>query len=493
MSAAAKTTQSRSNNDGKATVSSVSTSVKNISDISKILENPLYTFASDASPEFQTKIDLLVKGMARRLDHTLTLSALGGDEEVPFGAIRDGDVVHLMYPQHVKEGDLFAAIITVLASQIPTCVIHESSAGWSEPEWSAESRRHLGGLLSGIQRKPDSFAHTSAPADLARISLWITTCAAALSQPGGVTDAQGDVLPSSVGGQKSASKYMSRVMASLRAGITDEKCVKAIETLSILLKLWQKAHYSDALSIVRKCKLPWSSVLFRAAPTETIKGKKNRPDQTVIRSPPKPSRSPWLASAERAELGNLYKDDWSFLEDFRSRWNKLEALQQHRQFNTFIRDIKAKYEELNSISNSVHAKLGKRKYWIERICKQDGYKPKVKKGESESFLLAAHFFKKDLSKLDIRVKKIFSPLQYLDNTKYPVKSTWGQLLDGAEDSDFTIQASAFSLDEEGECFRLWQIWAEIFVPTITNSVKRVDDPPLIDTYNPFSVLPQEDT
>jgi len=451
------------------------------------MSNPDYSFAPDASTEFQRYINELSKSMGKHIDTTLKLSSLGSDDTIAFNCVRDGDVVHLMYPQNVKQGDLLAAVITAIASSIPTCIVHESSAGWSEPEWTPECRKHLGGLLVGLEGAPQSFAHTSSPSDLARISLWLTTCAAALSRPGGVADAHGDVLPTSIGGQKSASKYMLKVISGLRSAVNDEACLKAIETLSTLIKLWQKNRYDESLSIVRKCKLAWSSVLFRAAPTEIIKGKKNRPDQTIIRSPPKPSRSPWLSPAERSELGNLFKDKWSFLEGYRKRWQALIPEQQHRQMNTFIRDIKHEYEMLNSLSNSLHSKLGKRKYWIERVCRQDSFKPKPKKNESESFLLSAHFFKKDLSSLSISVKKTFSPYAYLDEHTFRSSTIFDELLVGAESDINRISAGDFS-EADGPAWRLWQIWAELFHPVLQPKQVKVEDPQPIDSYNMYTIL-----
>jgi hypothetical protein len=452
--------------------------------------NPVFSFAADASPVFQKRINELTKQMGQHIDSTLKLSSLGGSIEQPFSAVRDGDVIHLMYPQHVKQGDLLAAVLTAFAAQIPTCVIHESSAGWSEPEWSAETRKHLGGLLLGIESTPKSFAFTTSPADLARISLWITACASALSRPGGVTDAHGDVLPTAVGGQKGASKYMMRLIAQIRSSITDDSCLKAVDTLYMLIKLWQKSKEQEALSIVRKCKLPWSAVLFRAAPTEVIKAKRNRPEQTIVRSPSKPSRSPWLSQAERSVLGDIFKDDWSFLERYRVEWQRLGPEQQHAQMNSYIRRIKAEYERLNAISTSVHAKLGKRKYWIERACKDDGFKPKAKKNESESFLLAQHFFKKDLSTLNIRVKKIFSPVTYLDNDRFSSLDIWAQLVGTADKADNIITREDFS-DEDGPSYKLWQVWADYIRPVITKGSQVVDDPPTVESFNIFNALSEK--
>jgi hypothetical protein len=447
----------------------------------------MFSFAPDASPDFQESISKLTQAIAQNMDRNLALNALGSDAEKPFSATRDGDVVHLVYPLHVKEGDLLGGLITILAAQIPTCIIHQGNAGWSEPEWTAESRAHLSGLISGLQKQPESFAHTSSPADLARISLWLTACSAALSRPGGVADAHGDVLPSSVGGGRSASKYMTRIMSALRSNVTDESVTRSVDTLGLLLKVWQKHNYERALQIVRKCKLGWSTVLFRGAPTTIIKGKRGKPDQTVVRSPPKPSRSPWLSSAERSELGNLYKDDWSALDKIRDNWVALPAEEQHKQFNSFVKRIKQHYEKLNNLSNTVHARLGKRKHWIELVCKEDKYKPKVKRDESESFLLAAHFFSKNLKQFDKRVARVFAPVTYLPDPDGKLLGTWNELLT-MNDDQYPLTSDNFSLEDEGAVFKLWQIWADLFQPTFGKKESQVEEAPPTEDRNIFTKL-----
>jgi hypothetical protein len=447
----------------------------------------VYTFSSDVSEQFTRDIAELTKDIAQYMDRNLAMTALGGDSEKPFNVTRDGDVVHLVYPQHVKSGDLLGGLITILATQIPTCILHEGSAGWAEPEWTAESRAHLAGLISGIHRVPESFAHTSSPTDLARVSMWITACSAALSRPGGVADAHGEVLPSSVGGGKSASKYMTKIIAGLRSNVTDENIVKAIDTLGLLIKMWQRSKARESLEVIRKCKIAWSTVLYRAAPTATIKGKKGRPDQTVIRSPPKPSKSPWLSKAERSELGNIYKTAWSNLDSIRDRWIVLSSEQQHRHFQTFIREIKNHYEGLNNISNSVHAKLGKRKNWIEIVCKEDNFKPKVKRDESPNFALAEHFFNKDLTHFDLRVKKVFSPVTYLPED-FNALASWNNCFPSEGDGNNRITSADFSLDDDGPAFRLWQIWADMFLPVFTSNVQQVEEAPPTADRNIFSRL-----
>jgi hypothetical protein len=482
--------QGAPHNPPRVADSSASRGAYNINGLEALVSDPLYSFSSDASPQFRGYIEKLTMDTAKYIDRNHVIQALGGDVDRPFSATRDGEVVHVVVPQHVKQGDLLGGLIIVLASQIPTCVLHEGSVGWAEPEWSSESRAHLSGIIAGIGRVPDSFSHTSSPADLARISLWITACAAALSVPGGVADAHGDVLPSAVAGSKSASKYITRVMQGLRANISDDNCLKAIDALAMLLKAWQKVNYERSLSIVRKCKLSWSTVLFRGAPTEVIKGKRNKPDQTVVRSPPKPSRSPWLSSAERSELGNLYKVDWSHLDEVRLRWNALSSEQQHRQFNAFVRDVKSHYERLNNISNFVHAKLGKRKHWIELSCKEDGYKPKVKRDESESFLLSAHFFaKKNLNEFDMSVKRVFAPITYLEDTpEGQLLQTWNNCIPTEGDGNNRISAVDFSPDEDGKFTKLWQIWAEMFSPVFVDKRKPVVEATPTEDRNIFSKL-----
>jgi hypothetical protein len=440
----------------------------------------VYSFSSDVSIEFQRNIEKLTKDVAQHMDRTLALNAMGGDSEKPFSASRDGEVVHIVYPTHVKEGDLLGGLLTILAAQIPTCVLHQGNTSWSEPEWTSESRAHLSGMISGLYRIPESFAHSSSPSELARVSMWITACSAALSRPGGVADAHGDVLPASVAAGKSASKYMTKVISGLRSNVTDELITKAIDTLGLLLKMWQRSQAEQALAVLRKCKIGWSTLLFRAAPTTTIKGKRNKPDQVVVRSPPKPSKSPWLSKAERSELGNLFKDDWSHIDKIRQRWVALDSEQQHRQFNTFVREIKTHYESLNNLSNSVHAKLGKRKHWIERICDEDKFKPKVKKDESPSFALSDHFFSKKLTDVDNSIKKLFSPLTYLPD-KYNPLDSWNSILPDEEDEVRRITSADFNLEEDSEAFKLWQIWADIFLPVFRSTSVVVEEPqPSID-------------
>jgi hypothetical protein len=309
----------------------------------------------------------------------------------------------------------------------------------------------------------------------------------ALSVPGGVKDASGEVVPSSVGGGKTASKYMTKIIQGLRSNISDEASVKAIDTLAMMIKVWQKAKGTQSLEILRKCKMSWSVVLHKGAPTQVKKGKKGKPDQTVIRSPAKPSRSPWLSQAERAELGNLYKSKWSGLDTIRDQWVALTAEQQHRQLGTFIKCVKSHYDDLNNVSSSVHAKLGKRKHWIEVICKEDNFKPKAKRDEAETFLLAAHFFKKDLTNFDMKVKKVFAPVTYLPDPEGKQLETWNNCFPEEEDS-YRITSANFSLKDDGQAYRLWQIWADMFLPVFSKNVVQIEEAKPIGDKNIYSVL-----
>jgi len=416
------------------------------------------------------------------------MSSLGADESKPFSSVRDGEVLHIMYPSAVHKGDLLAGLITVLAAILPTVVLQQTDSAWNEPEWSPESRRHLAGMITGIRSIPDSFSHTTSPTDLVRISMWLTAASSALSVPGGVADAQGVVLPSSVGGAKSASKYMLRVFQGLRASITDEKMVDSLTTLSSLLKLWQKEKHKDALSIVRKCKIAWSAVLFKGATTAVIKGKRGKPDQTVLRSPPKPSRSPWLSSVERTGIGELFKSQWSGLDEIRKRWNALIAEQQHRQYNTFIREIQKLYEDMHRISSSVHAKLGKRKHWIDTVCKKDGFAPKAKKSEAQSFLLSAHFFKKEnLHTLHPSVQKVFSPAVYLEGIIQGQDAIYKDLYPSEPGGVYRWTKGDFNEHDHSEAFRMWGIWADTFKPVFRHNVPVVQEAKPDQHKNPFLV------
>jgi hypothetical protein len=283
---------------------------------------------------------------------------------------------------------------------------------------------------------------------------------------------------------------MSRVIQGLRSNVTDEDSMKGINALSVLLKAWQKDNYANSLQIIRKSKIPWSSVLFKGAPTKVIKGKKNKPDQTVVRSPPKPSKSPWLSQAERSEYGNLYKDLWSGADSIRDRWNALDSMQQHSQFNGYIAEVKRLYETLNNVSNSTHSKLGKRKCWIEQYCKESNFKPKPKRDEAESFLLSTHFFSKDHSNMSNNVKKIFAPITVFGNLYKDIDQAtlWSTITSVTEGDRHRITSADFTAINAGELRPLWQIWADVFKPVFTRETESVEEAQLPTERNMFARL-----
>jgi hypothetical protein len=186
-------------------------------------------------------------------------------------------------------------------------------------------------------------------------------------------------------------------------------------------------------------------------------------------------------------LGEVFKPLWSGLDTLRIQWAALSPEQQHRQFNSFVKSIQDHYSELHRVSSGIHAKLGKRKHWIESVCKTDGYNPKVKKDESQSFLLAAHFFKKDLSKCHQGIKKVFAPSTYLAGIDQQADKNWADLHPDGEDV-VRWSASDFSRDNTGEYFRLWQTWAELFKPVFRKSDAVVVEPQPTATLNIFSTL-----
>jgi len=292
--------------------------------------------------------------------------------------------------------------------------------------------------------------------------VWITACSAALSVPGGVKDAQGAVLPSSIGGAKSASKYLSRVMASLRAGLPSDETAQAIKTLELLIKSWQKAQAVKALELVRRNKISWGTVVLAGSPTETKKGKRGLPDTRVVSSPSKPSQSPWLSQQERSKLAKIFADEWSRPDKIRVRWIALSPEEQHSQYHDYVKELKDHYADISRISSSIHAKLGHRKNWIYKAVTENGLLPKSKKYKEDNFKISSIFFSSvKLTSLGMSVKKLFSPVEYLSEERFRTQTTWGELV--FPDEDTTITTSYFS-PNDGEAYELWQIWATKFVP-----------------------------
>jgi hypothetical protein len=295
------------------------------------------------------------------------------------------------------------------------------------------------------------------------------------------------VLPSSVGGAKSASKYLTRIMAGLRAGLPDEDTSTAIKTLELLLKAWQKTRGEQALNLLRKNKISWGALQLAGSPTQIKKGKKGKPDQTVIVSPSKPSTSPWLSVQERVKISKLLSEKWSFSDDLRKEWIVLTPVEQHKQYNSFVTRLKDGYTEMSRISNSVHAKLGHRKNWIFKAVTQAGLMPKSKKDKEDNFKISSIFFSSvKLSNLGLSIKKAFSPSEYLESIDSSARGTFNACI--GIDTDNEVIVSDFSLEKHGPAYELWQIWAEKFVPVFPAKINIIPDAAGLPDDNPYVLL-----
>jgi len=304
-----------------------------------------------------------------------------------------------------------------------------------------------------------------------------------------VKDAHGVVLPTAIGGAKSASKYLARVIAGLRSGLPDENTSGALKTLELLIKAWQRSQSSNALELVRKNKIAWGTVQMAGSPTVIKKGKKGRPDQQVIVSPSKPSQSPWLSQQERVKLSKIFADRWSRPDEIRKEWVKLPEREQHKQYNTFVQRLKDHYADISRISSSVHAKLGHRKNWIFKAVEANGLMPKSKKDKEDNFKISTIFFSSvNLPVLGLAVKKEFAPMQYLDENTFHTATTWGNCT-GSTSSLFKPTESDFTLEDDGVAYELWQIWASKFQPVFQKSVVIPEAKGLKDD-NPFIALTQ---
>jgi len=336
------------------------------------------------------------------------------------------------------------------------------------------------GLVSAIQGVPDSFASSSSPVDLARLAVWVTACNSALSRPGGVGSAQGSVVPTSVGGAKSASKYLDRVFGGLRAISGEPAHLAAIATLERLLKLWIKEQVQPALDLVRKNKISWGTVLLAGSPTETKKVKGNL--ITQVKSPSKPSRSPFLSGREKQELSSLFAPAWNTPQQLRSNWNALSAWEQHDQYKDFIKMLKEHYEEINKISTSVHAKLGHRKKWIHAACVTQGAEP-TKKKDKTKFAWAQNFYKLNLQGVNTSVALVFAPSHYL-----PSKYEGDIIIDKLWDTDTIITPATITDKLCGVTVGLWREWAERFQPDLTVDMDTLPQATSLKDENPFAPL-----
>jgi len=341
------------------------------------------------------------------------------------------------------------------------------------------------GIVAAIQGTPDSFNSSSSPTDLTRTAIWVTAANAALSRPGGTASAHGSVLPTSVGGAKSASKYLSKVFSGLRSVSTEEKVLSAISTLERLLKLWIKEQYRNALDLVRKNKISWGVLLNAGSPTESKKVKGQLVKQ--IKSPPKPSRSPFLSGKERQEISSLFAPSWNATEEMRNNWNALSANEQHDQYKDYLNALKKHYENIQKISSSTHSKLGHRKKWIHRACEEQGVAPSNKKDKSNEFKWAESFFKLNLRNVNVSVTMVFAPSHFL-----PEKFDAATGLDHLYAMDKVLEVTDAHANNMGACVGLWKEWIQRFEPDLTIDRLSVPDAITLADDNPFSVLDIEE-
>lgn len=434
------------------------------------------------SPEFQAQINDFYEGSASSLRARLARSAIGESQDIPFASVREGEVLNVVFPLTVTRGDVLAELIMLISAQIPTVVFLRGEQGWEEPQWTAESSRHLMGLVSAVQGPPNSFASSSSPVDLARLAVWVSACNSAISVPGGVEGTVGSVLPTEVGGAKSASKYLAKVFGALRAISSEKKHLQAIATLERLLKLWYKSVREQALALVRKNKISWGTVLLAGSPTESKKVKGNL--ITQVKSPSKPSRSPFLSGKEKQCLASLLAPVWNKPEELRTMWNALAPQDQHTQYENYIVELKKHYEEINKISTSMHAKLGHRKKWIHAACEEQDAVPIKKKDKSNEFIWTANFFKLDLTEINLSVALVFAPSHYLVDPRYECDTILARLYGRNK----VLSPEEITEALCGVTTDLWREWVGRFMPNFARQQGTVPEATSLTDANPFSAL-----
>jgi len=283
----------------------------------------LYSYAPDVSPEFKDRVERFTHEGYQDLVTKLSKNVLGESENIPFASTRSGDTISIVVPLTMARGDQLAELILLLAAKIPTACLLEGTRGWVEPQWTAEASKQLMGMVSAIQGPPNSFASSTSPTDLTRLACWVTACNSALSSPDSAKTAVGSVVPTEVGGAKSASKYLNKVFGGLRAVSSNTTTQEAIATLERLLKLWIKSCKDDAFTLIRKNKISWGQVLNSGLPTESKKVKGNL--ITQIKLPSKPSRSPFLSGKERTAIASILAPVWNTADQLRNEWVKLSS------------------------------------------------------------------------------------------------------------------------------------------------------------------------
>lgn len=416
----------------------------------------------------------------------LATSAIAkGEEQLPFMSSREGERINIVVPLTLNRGDTLGELIILIASKLPTAVLLQGHTGWVEPEWTSESSRHLHGIISAIQGPPESLRSSTSPVDLARLAVWVSSCNAALSVPGGAAGTVGSVLPTSVGGAKSASKYIARVFGSLRATSSEPMHQAAIKTLEQVLKLWYKENRDEALALVRKNKIAWGTVLTAGSPTTTkkVKGKVI----TLIKSPSKPSKSPFVSGREKQEISAILKAVWNKPEEYRQEWNALTSEEQHHQYKAYIVKLKQHYDDLTRISTTLHAKLGHRKKWVHAVCRDADAVPQKKKDKSNEYVWTANFFKTDLQRVQPSVKLVFAPSHYLTDVKYGTEVTLATLFERFRDTQQDIIVTP-QMCEDDNVRALWQEWINRFHFRFNTPRSEIPDAISITDDNPFTVL-----
>jgi len=340
------------------------------------------------------------------------------------------------------------------------------------------------GFVSAIQGCPESFASSSSPVDLTRIAVWTTACNSALSVPGGVEDAVGSVLPSEIGGARSANKYLTKAFGALRAVSSDATHQQAISTLERVLRLWIKTQREKSLELIRRQKISWGSVLMTAAPTETkrVKGQ----TITQVKSPSKPSRSPFLSVKEKQVLSSLLAAEWNTPEAMRAEWVRLTPQEQHTSYSDTIKRLKQHFENINKTSTSIHAKLGHRKKWIHAACEDKGVAPKSKKDKANEFVWAQNFYKLKLTDINISVALVFAPNHYLPSDKYDCDN----ILTSLYGLDGILEPRHVTSEMCGVTVELWKEWALRFEPNLSIDRSEVPQAVSLEDVNPFANLPE---
>lgn len=228
-------------------------------------------------------------------------------------------------------------------------------------------------------------------------------------------------------------------------------------------------------------------MLNAGAPTVTKKVKGQ--EITNVLTPLKPSRSPWLSRTESKELAALFKPTWEAESEMRTVWNALSPEEQHTNYKATVSAIKKHFEELKTISSSVHARLGHRKKWIYAAAKHAGVDPKSKKDKANPFAWTAAFFKLDLTKAGTALAMTFSPAHFLVEKGYDahaaVTLAWQKALKGSTD----LSDELASLDA-GPMKNLLLFWAIKFSPNTSIDINKVPESSGLKDDNPFVALPE---